>query len=172
MHLLRALLPALAAALSLASCANPAATFKHIAYGDPAAPYLGMSKADIVACAGPPHSTYKSGGTSEILTYHYSGAGPVPEAPKSDEKDKKDKPDEKKPGFLGGFKKDDKDWTCTASFVFENDHLTKVNFASKDVNSPYAYQSGKSVTEREKKAAKGPTEVTVCTFSLPRCPKQ
>ena len=168
MHLSRALLPALAAALLVASCANPTATFKHIVYGDPAAPYLGMSKADIIACAGQPHSRYDSGAATETLTYHYNGAGPVPgEAAKSDDKKK----EKTKPGFLGGIKKDDKDWTCTASLVFENDHLIRVNFAHKDVQSPYAYQSGKNVAERTKNAEMGPQEQPTCTFSLPRCPK-
>jgi hypothetical protein len=168
MHLLRALLPTFAASLLVASCANPAATLKHIAYGDPAAPYLGMSKTDIIACAGPPHSRYQSGAGTETLTYHYDGAGPVPgEAPKAGE----DKSEEKKKGLLGGIKKDDKGWTCTASMVFENDHLIRVNFAHKDVNSPYAYQGGQSEKERAKNAAQGPTEQPTCTFSLPRCPK-
>ena len=45
---------------------------------DPAAPYLGMTKAQILACAGEPHSRFKSGAAKETLTYHYSGAGPVP----------------------------------------------------------------------------------------------
>ncbi len=60
---------------------------------DPAAPYLGMSQAEIIACAGEPHSRFESGSNKETLTYHYSGAGPVPaEKSKSDDK----KSDEKK----------------------------------------------------------------------------
>ena len=56
---------------------------------DPAAPYLGMTKAQILACAGEPHSRFKSGAAKETLTYHYSGAGPVPvhaQEPKAEEK--------------------------------------------------------------------------------------
>ena len=171
MHLLRALLAAFAASLLVASCANPTATLKHIAYGDPAAPYLGMSKTDIIACAGQPHSRYQSSGATETLTYHYQGAGPVPgEAPKAEEKGKSE--EKKKGGILGGLKKDDKNWTCTASLVFENDHLIKVNFAVKDVQSPYAYQGGKSAKERQKNSGEGPTEQPTCTFSLPRCLRQ
>jgi hypothetical protein len=171
MHLLRALLAAFAASLLVASCANPTATLKHIAYGDPAAPYLGMSKTDIIACAGQPHSRYQSSGATETLTYHYQGAGPVPgEAPKAEEKGKSE--EKKKGGILGGLKKDDKNWTCTASLVFENDHLIKVNFAVKDVQSPYAYQGGKSAKERQKNSEEGPTEQPTCTFSLPRCLRQ
>ena len=82
----------------------------HAAYAaDPAKPYLGMSKDEIVACAGEPYAKYKSGAEAETLTYHYSGAGPVPGPPgekkkkqgglagffpggdKADKKDKKDK---------------------------------------------------------------------------------
>ena len=61
---------------------------------DPAKPYLGMSKEEIVACAGEPYAKYKSGAEAETLTYHYSGAGPVPAAP--GEKKKKE-------GGLAGF---------------------------------------------------------------------
>ncbi len=61
---------------------------------DPARPYLGMSKDAVVACAGEPYGRYKSGSNAETLTYHYSGAGPVPGAP--GEKKKKE-------GGLAGF---------------------------------------------------------------------
>jgi hypothetical protein len=173
MRSLRVLLVSFAAAMQTAACANPSATLKEIAYGDPTKPYLGMTKEEIIACAGQPHSEYPSG-ASETLTYHYSGAGPVPgEEKKADKKKDDDKDKEKqKGGLLGGLKKDDdKNWTCTASFVFQNDHLIKVNFAHRDVESPYAYQSGKSEKDREKKATRGPAEQPTCTFSLPRCPK-
>ncbi len=173
MRAFQVLLASLAAALLAASCANPAATLKEIAYGDPTKPYLGMSKQDVLACAGQPHSDYESGGGGETLTYHYSGAGPVPgEAKKPDDKKKDDDKQKPKGGLLGGLKKDDdKGWTCTASFVFADDHVVKINFAHRDVDSPYAYQGGKSEEERAKNAAKGPGEVPTCTFSLPRCPK-
>ena len=72
---------------------------------DPARPYLGMSKEEILACAGEPHARYKSGADKETLTYHYSGAGPVPAAP--GEKKKKDKPSFSFGGDKG--KKKDKD---------------------------------------------------------------
>jgi hypothetical protein len=61
---------------------------------DPARPYIGMSKDAVVACAGEPYGRYKSGSNAETLTYHYSGAGPVPGAP--GEKKKKE-------GGLAGF---------------------------------------------------------------------
>ena len=72
---------------------------------DPAKPYLGMTKEAILACAGEPYAKYRSGVEAETLTYHYSGAGPVPAAP--GEKKKKDS------GlanfFPGGDKKDKKE---------------------------------------------------------------
>ncbi|HEY6921070.1 MAG TPA: hypothetical protein VI390_05665, partial [Methyloceanibacter sp.] len=40
------------------------------AAADPAAPYLGMTKAQIIACAGEPHSRFKSGAEKETITYH------------------------------------------------------------------------------------------------------
>jgi hypothetical protein len=48
-----------------------------------------MTKAQILACAGEPHSRFKSGAAKETLTYHYSGAGPVPvpaQEPNAEEK--------------------------------------------------------------------------------------
>jgi major membrane immunogen (membrane-anchored lipoprotein) len=174
MRALVAILAVFVACLLLASCggATPQMALKSLVSGDPTKPYLGMSKQDVLACAGQPHSDYESGGGGETLTYHYSGAGPVPgEAKKPGDKKKNDEK-QKKGGLLGGAKKDDdKGWTCTASFVFADDHVVKINFAHKDVDSPYAYQGGKSEEERAKNAAKGPGEVPTCTFSLPRCPK-
>ncbi|MBM3543691.1 MAG: hypothetical protein FJX44_04165 [Alphaproteobacteria bacterium] len=146
--------------LALMSCGGmgPQSTLQSIAYGDPAKPYLGMSKAEIVSCAGQPHSRYGSGEGSETLTYRYSGAGPVPgAAPKSTDK--------KKP-FGGGSSSDSKDWTCSASLVFENDRLTRVSFAHREVRSPYAWQAEK---DPEKQEEMRKAELPTCTFSLPRC---
>ncbi len=51
--------------------------------GDPAKPYVGMTKEQVIACAGKPAGRY--GTTSgETLVYHYSGAGPVPAAAKGE----------------------------------------------------------------------------------------
>jgi hypothetical protein len=154
-----------AAALVVAICAGllpyvaPAARA-----ADPARPYLGMSKEEIIACAGEPYARYKSGPDAETLTYHYSGAGPVPTPPS--EKKKKDKP-----GFaLGGDKKKkDKGWSCTASLVFEGGRLARVNFAHKDVRSPYQWQSEK---KPEKAEAMRKESVPTCGFSLPNCARQ
>ena len=170
MSLFIGLAASLAASLSLASCggASPISTMQSIAYGDPAKAYLGMSKQEVIACAGPPHSKYKMGAAAETLTYHYSGAGPVPAEAKPDKKksDEKESEEKKKPGLFGGVeKKDDKDWTCTASLVFENDRLVRVSFAHKDVDSPFAYQSKKDKEGNEAK----PEPVKTCVFSLPRC---
>jgi hypothetical protein len=128
---------------------------------DPAKPYLGMSKEEIIACAGEPHATMKRGGATETLTYRYSGAGPVPAPP--DEKKKKSKP-----SFFGDDKgkKKDKDWTCTATLVFEDGRLARVNFAHKDARSPYAWQSEKNP---EKAEAMRKEPVPTCDFSLPNC---
>ena len=167
MRPLFAVLASLAAALLLASCANPQATLKAVAYGDPTKPYLGMSKEEILACAGAPHAKYPIGAAAETLTYHYSGAGPVPAEPKPNKKKSDEKSEEKKKGglFAGVEKKGDKDWTCTASLVFENDRLVRVNFAHKDVESPFAYQAKKDKEGNEAK----PEPVKTCVFSLPRC---
>ena len=134
---------------------------------DPAAPYLGMTEAEIIACAGEPHARYRSGANAETLTFHYSGAGPVPAEPgKSDEKKK-----DKKKSIADIFgdkkgKKKDKDWTCSASFKFEGGRLVSVNFAHRDVRSPYAWQSE---DDPKKQEAMRNEEEPTCTFSLPRC---
>jgi hypothetical protein len=154
----------LAACLMAAGCASPTTTFKNIAYGDPASAYLGMTKSEVIACAGQPHSRYPAAEGSEILTYHYNGAGPVPEPEKkSGDKDaKKDKPK----GLFGGASSKKGEWTCTASLVFENDRLSRVSFAHKDVDSPYAWQSEDDPKKQEEMRAAG---VPTCTFSLPNC---
>jgi hypothetical protein len=155
---------------------------------DPARPYLGMSKEEIIACAGEPYAKYRSGAEAETLTYHYSGAGPVPGPPGEkkkkdsglagffgDKKDKKDKKDgEVADAAAGGEKKTKKDkkdkkdggWTCTASLIFENGRLARVAFAHKDVRSPYDWQKEK---DPEKQAALRNAPLPTCTFSLPNC---
>jgi hypothetical protein len=136
---------------------------------DPAAPYLGMTKDEILACAGEPHARLKMGANAETLTYRYSGAGPVPaEATKPGEKDKSK---DKKSSIADLFgdkkgKKKDKDWTCSASLKFEDGKLVSVNFAHKDVRSPYEWQAEKDPIKQE---AKRKEEMPTCTFSLPRC---
>jgi|SRR5918995_4352923 hypothetical protein len=127
---------------------------------DPAKPYLGMSKEAIVACAGEPHARYKSGANAETLTYHYSGAGPVPGAPGGKKKEKLN--------ILGGKdkKKGDKGWSCTASLVFEEGRLARVSFAHKNTRSPYAWQKEKDPKKRE---AMRKAEVPTCSFALPNC---
>jgi hypothetical protein len=146
--------------LALMSCGGmgPQSTLQSIAYGDPAKPYLGMSRSEIISCAGQPYSRYGSGESSETFTYRYSGAGPVPGAAP--------KPADKKKPFGGGSSSGSKDWSCTASLVFENDRLTRVSFAHKEVRSPYAWQSEK---DPEKQAELSNTEVPTCSFSLPGC---
>jgi hypothetical protein len=166
MRLHRVLLPVLAAALLAASCANPTATIKNIAYGDPAQAYLGMTQSEVISCAGTPHSRDGGAGGSEILTYHYSGAGPVPAPAKDDKDEKKDKPKGIFSGMAGN--KDKGNWDCTASFVFEGDKLVRVNFAHKDVDSPYAWQKIKDPEKAEQAREAG---VPTCSFTLPNCPR-
>ena len=61
-------------------------------------------------------------------------------------------------------KKDDKDWTCSASLVFEGGQLVSVNFAHKDVRSPYDWQNEKDAKKAEQMRKEG---VPTCGFSLP-----
>jgi hypothetical protein len=136
---------------------------------DPAAPYLGMTKDEILACAGEPHARLKMGANAETLTYHYSGAGPVPAEPAKP--GEKDKSKDKKSSIADLFgdkkgKKKDKDWTCSASLRFEDGKLVSVNFAHKDVRSPYEWQAEKDPIKQE---AKRKEAMPTCTFSLPRC---
>ena len=157
-------LAALAAALVIAGSAGFHVSLVSAGFfSDPAKPYLGMSKDEIIACAGEPYARYQSGATAETLTYHYNGAGPVPGPPGEKKKDK--------PSFsFGGDKKDknkkDKGWTCTASLVFEDGRLASVNFAHKDVHSPYDWQKEKNPKKQE---ALRNAPLPTCTFSLPNC---
>jgi hypothetical protein len=148
-------------ALGLTACAysGPNDAFKRLTTVDQSKPYIGMTKEEVLACAGPPHSLYGSGPNSETLTYHYDGDGPVPSS--GGEKKKSSS------GFLSfGKKKGGGDWTCTASLVFENDKLVRVSYANKDVRSPYQWQHEKDPKKREELKDE---PVPTCNFSLPRC---
>ncbi|MGA7544279.1 MAG: hypothetical protein WBW08_00390 [Methyloceanibacter sp.] len=148
--------------LIMAACASPRQSFERVVYGDPAKPYLGKTKAEIIACAGPPAGSFLRD-SGETLTYHYSGPGPVPGAapPKKEAKEAKDA--DAKPGIFGG-KKQDKSWKCVASLTFENDRLTHVTFAPHDVISIYAEKKD------AKTGVKSPApQPEPCTFVLPNC---
>ena len=85
--------------------------------------------------------------------------------PKSDDT----KPDTNKLSSIFGKnskKKENADWTCSASLVFEDGKLVKVNFAHKDVHSPYDWQAEKDPVKQEEKRKEG---VPTCEFSLPKC---
>jgi hypothetical protein len=102
---------------------------------DPAKPYLGMSRDEVIACAGAPYAKYKSGAEAETLTYHYSGAGPVPGAP--GEKKKKE-------GGLANFLSGGD----TAEKTEKNDKKDKTSEASdtsdaSDASQPRVKGSGK-----------------------------
>ncbi len=62
MRLPPVLLPSLAAAALLGSCATavqgPADMVHRITSSDPTKAYLGMTKAEVIACAGQPYSRY------------------------------------------------------------------------------------------------------------------
>lgn len=200
--------PAIAARLTtlvlVSACAGLYAAVGAVAKQDPAAPYLGMSVTDILACAGEPHSRFESGPNRETLVFRYSGAGPVPaEKSKADDKKSGDKKsadkqaDDKKSDDKqsAGKKSDDKqsgdkksdntklssifgknskkkenaDWTCSASLVFEDGKLMRVTFAHKGVHSPYDWQAERDPEKQEEKRKEG---VPTCEFSLPRCVRQ
>ena len=148
------------AASLLVACANPQASLTTLTASDPAAPYIGMTRAEIIACAGNPHARIDSGANSGTLTYRYSGAGPVPGTELSDDKK------EKKGMFGGGQKKEKKDWTCTATLAFENDRLVRVHYAHKDMRGPYDWQGQKNPKKQEEMRNQ---PMPTCTFSLPRC---
>lgn len=156
MSVVREVVAILAAGLCVGACSNPRATFERVVLADPAKPYLGMSKAQIIACAGKPAGNYTHG-TGETLTYHYSGAGPVP-APE------KEKPDaSEKKGPLGR-PKSDKTYECNASMVFEADHLIRVTFAPRLAISPYTEKTDPKTHEKVYVTPPPP-----CNFSLPNC---
>ena len=50
--------------------------------------------------------------------------------------------------------------------MFEDGKLVKVNFAHKDVHSPYDWQAEKDPVKQEEKRKEG---VPTCEFSLPKC---
>ena len=74
-------------------------------------PYIGMSRQQVVKCAGQPRSRIPASGGAETLIYHYKGAGPLP----------------------GGTPKDA---TCTASLTFEGGALIRVSYSHKQGRSP------------------------------------
>jgi hypothetical protein len=139
---------AVALGLLLAGCAGgsgPQDAYKQLTAVDYGKPYIGMSKSEVLSCAGQPRSRIPAGQTTETLVYHYSGAGPMPGAG-----DKKDKA------------------TCTASLTFEKDSLVRVSYAHMDSRSPYAWQKERDPEKREQMRREG---VPSCAFSLPRCPR-
>jgi hypothetical protein len=159
-----ALAGGLAAALGACAYSGPSDMVNQLTAVDYGKPYIGMSKAEVLKCAGRPRSRISTGANSETLVYHYSGAGPVPggtAAPKKSDK-KSSNP------FSGLTRKTKGGFTCTASLAFEGDRLTRVSYASKDVRSPYDWESEKDPKKREKMKREG---VPTCVFSLPRCPR-
>lgn len=142
--------------LAAGGCQAPVSTIQRTIGSNPAKPYRGMSKEEVVACAGQPASVF-SHKTGETLVYHYNGAGPVP----STEKKKRDD------GSIIGGRRSSKDWTCSASLIFEAGRLERVTYAHRDVESPY---KTKTNPETGKKEYITPPEP--CSFSLPNCPRR
>jgi hypothetical protein len=154
MRVVRAMLAILAAGLGASSCQAPRATFERTFF-DPAKPYVGMTKEQVIACAGAPAGRYNTN-TGETLVYHYSGAGPVPTAAPKKQDDAKANP--------FGSKKSDKNYDCNASLVFEGGRLARVTFAPRLAVSPY--ETKKDPKTREKVPVEQPKP---CSFSLPNC---
>jgi hypothetical protein len=154
MRVVRAMLAILAAGLGASSCQAPRATFERTFF-DPAKPYVGMTKEQVIACAGAPAGRYNTN-TGETLVYHYSGAGPVPTAAPKKQDDAKANP--------FGSKKSDKNYDCNASLVFEGGRLTRVTFAPRLAVSPF--ETKKDPKTREKVPVEQPKP---CSFSLPNC---
>lgn len=138
---------------------GPEDAYKQLTRVNHAEPYIGMSKAEVLKCAGQPRARLPASGGAETLVYHYSGAGPVPSG--GADKKKSSNPFSKK-------KKKGGDTECTASLVFENERLVRVSYAHKNARSPYAWQGEKDPKKAEEmRNAPLPT----CVFSLPRCPR-
>ena len=155
MRAVRSLLTILAASLLVSGCQSPKATFERTFLPDPAKPYVGMTKEQIVACAGRPAGRYNTD-TGETLVYHYSGDGPVPQAAP--------KKDESKQTNPFGKKNSDKDYDCNASLVFEGGRLTRVTFAPRLAVSPYETKTDPKTHEKVPVEQPKP-----CSFSLPNC---
>ena len=147
----------------LGACAGgsgPEDTFNQITRVDYGRPYIGMSKAEVLKCAGNPRSRIPAGASAETLVYRYNGAGPVPLS------DGGGKEQKKKKLFAETQKSADGD--CTATLTFEKDKLVRVSYAHKDSRSPYQWQSEKNEEKAEAMRREG---VPTCKFSLPRCPR-
>lgn len=120
---------------------GPEQAYKDLTRVDYGKPYIGMTKQQVIGCAGQPRSRIPAGSGGETLIYHYNGEGPVP----------------------GG---SPKDATCTASLTFEGGTLVRVNYSHKEGRSPYAWQSEKDPEKAEQMRRETPP---TCVFSLPRC---
>jgi hypothetical protein len=155
----------LAGALQACAYSGPSDMVNQLTAVDYGKPYIGMSKAEVLNCAGPPRSRIATGANSEMLVYHYSGAGPVPGGAAPAKADKKDK---KKSGPFSGLSQQKQAFTCTANLSFEGDRLVQVSYAHRDVHSAYDWEHEKDPKKQEEMKRAG---VPTCVFSLPRCPR-
>jgi hypothetical protein len=149
---------ALCASLFVSGCAlSPTDTVKAWTRDDPTAPYIGKSKAQIIACAGEPYGRYAVG-QGENLIYHYDGAGPVPGNGGLGDKVAKPSKADTKSGPLGS-KQSGPKWDCIATFSFDGSGSVQgIVYATRTADSPY--------TENGRKKP----DVAHCQFSLPNCP--
>jgi hypothetical protein len=150
----------------ISGCAGgsgPEDAFNQLTRVDYGQPYIGMSKAEVLSCAGQPRSTIAAGPSTETLVYHYNGGGPVPGAAPAKAEGKK-----KKSPFSTGSSEPKGDFTCTASLTFEQEKLVRVSYAHMQTRSPYDWQKEKDPEKREQMREEG---VPTCVFSLPRCPR-
>ena len=151
-------------AVLLSACASgsgPEDAYKQLTRVDYGKPYIGMSKAEVLSCAGQPRSRIPAGAGAETLVYHYSGAGPVPQASDADSGDKKSSSP-----FGGKKKSKGPKPDCSASLTFEDDKLVRVSYAHMNVRSPYEWQSEDTEEAQEKMRNEA---LPTCVFSLPRC---
>jgi hypothetical protein len=137
-----------------AGCQSPRSTLERTFF-DPTKPYIGMTKDEVIGCAGKPSSSYATA-SGDTLTYHYSGAGPVPTAA----------PAKSEGGAKGplGKPKSDKTWKCSASLSFESGRLVRVTYAPREVVSPYERKKDPKTGEKVYVTPPEP-----CAFSLPNC---
>ena len=126
----------LAKIAAVTTCVGLYAAVDAAAKQDPAAPYLGMSVADIIACAGEPHSRFESGPGKETLTFRYSGAGPVPaEKSKADDKKSDDKT-RTKCGSIFGKKRKKRTTPGWESRAFEDGKVVRVSLRAQGRAQP------------------------------------
>ena len=139
------MLAVLIAGLVASGCQSPRSTFERTFF-DPTKPYIGMTKEQVVACAGKPSGSY--GTTSgETLTYHYTGAGPVPTAaPAKSGRGQRARSASRNPTRTGN---------AARASPSKAARLARVTFAPRDVVSPYERKKDPKTGEKVYRDAAG-----------------